>query len=279
MSMNNEILNHITDFSGKSLTSKINHGGSSHNAIYRGKNLTNLYTLDEIYSMIYSGLFNDLYVGDYITKTITSSLGGTEEVDFAFAEFNTYKGTGDTNVMNRNHAVMVPRHCFQTPAPMNQVVSTEGAYYNSYMNLGILPSYVTALQEVFGNHLLGHDELLSKTMKEDVASMAGSDHMGASVDWAWYNGYLTLLSEPQLYGTTVCSSSMYDVGACRTQLALFRFNPTLIQGKLGKNGDRTKFWLSGVSSSVEFCVCTATGAAYCLGAAEEHGVRPYFLLG
>lgn len=92
-------------------------------------------------------------------------------------------------------------------------------------------------------------------------------------------GYLTLLTEPQLYGTTVCSSSMYDVGSSRTQLALFRFNPTLIQGKLGKNGDRTRFWLNGVASSTEFCVCTGTGAAYCLGASDLYGVRPYFLLG
>lgn len=199
MSTNAEKLNHITDFSGKSLTPKINHGGSSHNAIYRGRNLTNVYTLDEIYSMIYSGLFNDLYVGDYITKTITSELGGTEEVDFAFAEFNTFKGTGDTNVMNRNHAVMVPRHCFQTPAYMNETATTEGAYYNSYMNRTLLPTYDTALREVFGeDHVLGHDELLSKTMSEEVASAAGGDRMGASVDWQWYNGLFDIINRTSI---------------------------------------------------------------------------------
>ena len=38
---------------------------AAHNSIYRGKNLTNVYTVDEICKRISDGTFKDLYIGDY----------------------------------------------------------------------------------------------------------------------------------------------------------------------------------------------------------------------
>lgn len=53
---------------------------AAHNSIYRGKNLTNVYTVDEICQRISAGTFKDLYVGDYFDISITTDLGGTETV-------------------------------------------------------------------------------------------------------------------------------------------------------------------------------------------------------
>ena len=35
--------------------------GQPHNGIFRGKDLTNVYTIDQMYSMIHSGKFDDLF--------------------------------------------------------------------------------------------------------------------------------------------------------------------------------------------------------------------------
>ena len=47
---------------------------AAHNSIYRGKNLTNVYTVDEICQRISAGTFKDLYVGDYFDISITTDL-------------------------------------------------------------------------------------------------------------------------------------------------------------------------------------------------------------
>lgn len=63
----------------------IDNGGLSHNGIFRGKNLTNVYTVDEMYEMIHSGNFDDLYLGDYFTKSITTDI----YTHFTGAEFDS----------------------------------------------------------------------------------------------------------------------------------------------------------------------------------------------
>jgi hypothetical protein len=54
--------------------SVIMHSPLNHNAIFRGKNLTNVYTIDQMYSMIHSGNFDDLFLGDYFTTSITTDI-------------------------------------------------------------------------------------------------------------------------------------------------------------------------------------------------------------
>jgi hypothetical protein len=46
----------------------------NHNAIFRGANLTNVYTVDEIYAKVHDGSFDDLYLGDYFTVSITTDI-------------------------------------------------------------------------------------------------------------------------------------------------------------------------------------------------------------
>lgn len=67
----------------------MNYNALNHNGIYRGKDLTNIYTVDEIYERVHNGTFEDLYLGDYFTKTITTDLYSTF-TGSAFVEGTTY---------------------------------------------------------------------------------------------------------------------------------------------------------------------------------------------
>lgn len=52
----------------------MNYNALSHNGIYRGKDLTNIYTVEEIYERVHNGTFEDLYLGDYITVSFPLTL-------------------------------------------------------------------------------------------------------------------------------------------------------------------------------------------------------------
>lgn len=133
---------------------------AAHNSIYRGKNLTNVYTVDEICKRISDGTFKDLYIGDYFDKSITTSLGGTETVRLVLAGFDVMWNNGDT-ALTKHHAVVVPKDCFKTKAKMNETNVTTGGYAGSDMHTKVLPVYAAALQNVLNNHIITHRELLT----------------------------------------------------------------------------------------------------------------------
>ena len=87
-----------------------------------------------------------------------------------------------------------------------------------------------------------------------------------------------LMSEIQVYGSTVLSSSFYDTGCDNIQFPLFRLAPNLKVAGLGHNGSRWWYWLSAVVSAAAFAYCYGDGCSDC-NAAGDGGVRPYFCIG
>ena len=84
------------------------HNGTIHNGIYRGKDLTNIYTVEQMYAMIHDGSFSDLFLGDYFTKSITTDIytvfsGSAFEQGVTYYEqggtltARTYTATSDTD--------------------------------------------------------------------------------------------------------------------------------------------------------------------------------------
>lgn len=73
----------------------INENPENHNGIYRGKDLTNIYTIEQIYERVHDGSFEDLYLGDYFTVHLTTDLY-TRFTDSAFVEGTTYYEMGGT---------------------------------------------------------------------------------------------------------------------------------------------------------------------------------------
>ena len=103
-----------------------------HNSIYRGKNLTGVYTIEQICSRISNGTFDDLFIGDYFDITISTSYTSSETVRCVLAGFDTYYMNGDSS-FNSHHAVIVPKNCFSALAPMNSTNTTKGGFIGSNM--------------------------------------------------------------------------------------------------------------------------------------------------
>lgn len=297
----------------------MNYSNLNHNGIFRGKDLTDVYTVDEMYERIHNGTFEDLYLGDYFTKSITTDiytkftgtefaagttyyersgadllnwtytetedaaydstktyytkLTKTENVTLMFAAFDYYYNCGDT-ALTIHHIVLIPRgYGFTTTAKMNETNTTTGGYLNSYMHQTVLPCYADSLKTVLNNHLLSHRTILSNAVNPSTPSMAGAGMTGAASGVGWATVELQLINEVQIYGTTVWSSSAYDVGVDNRQLPVFKFiNPV----HLG----RKYFWLRSVVSSTNFAGCSGDGGdAYSYGASSVLFVRPLILFG
>lgn len=250
--------------------------GQPHNGLYRGKNLTSVYTVDQIYAMVHSGTFDDLFLGDYFTVSITTTLPDetvkTENVSLMIAAFNYYYNTGDT-ALTTPHIILIPRNQgFATTAKMNATNTTEGGYLNSYMHQTVLPCYAASLKTALNNHVLSHRTWLTKTVNTSTPSMAGTGLTGAATACDWTTVDLQLMNEVQVYGTTVWSSSAYDVGTDNRKLPVFDFITPVQFG-------RDNCWLRSVVSSALFATCNFYGNANYITASNAHCVRPLILFG
>ena len=273
-----------------------NGGAGLHNSLFRGKNLTNIYSVDEICSRISSGTFEDLWIGDYFDITISSEYRSNEVVRCVLAGFDTYLHNGYPTSLESHHAVIVPKNCFADLHQMNttnttgkseNAENTSGlkAYAGSDMHNIVLPKYTAAISNAIGSsHLLTRCTLLSKEMNETTVSNAGGGFVGASTGWDWYETKLQLLSEVQVYGANVLSSSYYDTGESNLQLPLFKLDSTVKVCKAGGNdtvnaSNRIWWWLKNVADSMGFCGVDSHGNSYYGWASASRGVRPLFCIG
>ena len=259
---------------------------TDHNLVHTCKNLLQKYTLDELSMMISTGNFDDIYVGDYIEMEMTSTYR-TEKVRWLVAGINYFKHRTDVDITT-NHIVLVAEDCFVDQQKMNSSNVTTGGYASSSMYMTVLPNYDTAITNAFGSsHVLSYHQLLTTSTNTTAPSMAGNNFVGCSNNWAWATGAtnqphvtkLNLMSEPQLYGTKVFSSSFYDIGINNSQFPLFAQLPEKIRCGRGFNASvsaRYYFWLSSVVSTTYFAYCSNSGLASS-GASGSLGVRPFFL--
>ena len=272
-------LNEVTAaINSKGIMDIINTQGLSHNGIYRGKDLTSYFESGEMSKAIASGLFTDIYIGDYITKSIAVD-GTTYSVKWVVADFDYYYGVGDSECTT-HHVLMIPSVTVQLNVNMNDTNDTTGAYVGSKMWTTNMPLYKDAIISAFGeSHIVKHRELLSNAMTSTVTSMAGAGWVGASTNWAWTDVYVNIPNEPMIYGGTAFSSSAFDVGEANKQLSIFRFE-RFSKNKYSDNA-RKWFWLRAVASGSRFCIADSYGSAYCFDASNRYsngGIRPYFLL-
>ena len=85
------------------------------------------------------------------------------------------------------------------------------------------------------------------------------------------------MSEVNVYGTTVWSSSGYDTGIDNHQYAIFQLKPEFINSY---ENARFHYWLKSVSGATQFAGVGGWGDSYGVWSASYvHGVRPRFLIG
>lgn len=273
-------------------------GWQSHNIPRPGgfKDITSYYTAGELHDRISSG-YEDIFVGDYFKmkrsimcqNTDTSNNnGGSQWVTVAGC--GVLAGIGDNATPPARHLVLVPgqgeggQQSFGRHG-MNSTNTTEGGYKGSEMNTSVIGAVCTdsgsteagatinqQLKAEFGSLLITTRELLSNTLNKTGVNRLGTAD-GCASNWEWATCQAVLMSEAEVYGTTVWSSSGYDTGnACR-QLPLFFFS------KLAMNNRTAWYWLKSIASASRFCYFNSHGGAAFDGAGNATiFVRPRFAI-
>lgn len=239
----------------------------------------------------------DLYAGDYfqVSRAISapnqdSQYATTGSQWVTIAGINTLRGNGDNISMDYNHLVMVPGKgetgSFHFGRKrMNSTNTTTGGYVASEMHTATLGAVVSTgstaagatinqqLYAEFGSHLKTTRELLTNAMGASLNNRFGSAG-GASSGWGWVSCQAVLMSEVEVYGSTVWSSSGYDTGNACKQLPLFTFSKKAI------NNRSSWYWLKDIASSARFCGVGSFGDALYFDASGTNlYVRPRFVLG
>lgn len=243
------------------------YGASLHNSIYRGKDVTSYFLDGSLFTRISSGEFDDLYVGDYFMATINGV-----EITCRIAGFDIYLHCGDSgNGLTTHHAVIVPDEKI-TNAKINETLTTENGYKGSAMRQTTIPLINGYLQTVFGEHLITVRDCISNSVNATIASPGISTSTGISNSSEWTDSISDLMSEVEVFGTRVFSSSSHDIGISRGQFPMFRINPKLINIK------KTTMWLRAVVSSTSFACITDTGVATSHNVNLAHSVRPRWII-
>ena len=122
-------------------------------------------------------------------------------------------------------------------------------------------------------HVLEHTDVIPTNVDTNSMSANGQGSIGTTTyNTSYTNIKLGLVKEPMAYGCDIMSSSGRDAGCGKSQIALFRLDPTWIVGRESIN-----WWLGAVSSSTAFARCSGAGFAANDNATISLGVRPYFL--
>ncbi len=242
-------------------------------------------------------LFEDIFVGDYIkmSRPITcpaqdSSVATTGSQYVTIIGLDTLQGNGDNIDMNYHHAVMTAGQGFGGTQHfgrhrMNSTNTTVDGYVGSEMNTSILgavtsngstTSDATINQQLyaeFGSHLKTTRELCSNGINESGYNRFGSN-TGCSNNWVWGSFQAILMSEIEVYGSIVWSSSGHDTGNAKMQMPLFTYN------RQAMNNRSSWYWLKDSASGAHFCNCYLDGGAYYYDAGNVLGhVRPRFVIG
>lgn len=159
-----------------------------------------------------------LKVGDY--KTINGH-------DYVIAGLNCMKGSHEyTCTDNHVGLIVIPHttHAWNESGNTYTGADDRGAGYKNsdlhyYLKNTLLPLVETDLGAA---NLLAHSKLLSNAVNQSGINRFG-EATGCSSGWGWEaNCKICALSEVQVYGSVIWSSSGYDTGEACQQLDVFR---------------------------------------------------------
>ena len=229
-----------------------------HNSIYRGKDISANEADGSMYTNISSGTFDDIFVGDYFTKTIN----GTNYV-LRVAGCDSYLNRGDT-ALTKHHIVVVPDTAWST-CPISNTGSIDGGYVSSQMYTDTLPLWAGYLTTAFGTHLLTLRELLVNAISSTTPS-----------GWALFDSKVGLMTSEEVAGCgafgVFSSGYSFNIGIAYGQLPLFRLSPDRIC-------IRHMYWLRNIVNIATFAVIDASGNLERNNVANSQWLRPKFLLG
>lgn len=245
--------------------------GTNHNAIFRGKNMGtfNRAEFDAFLTahQVSTGVFEDLYLGDYFVIQ-----DGTYNVEWMIAGFDCSINSGDTAFTAHSLALIPRGPGFLYGTPMNSTNTTAGGYAGSEMHALLNGTVYNNLKNGFGDHILKRRVLLTNSVNTSAVSPGCTSWTGCADGWAWYDSYLTLMTEVQVCGPTVWCGG-FNVGEGYEKLPVLNFISPVQYG-------RGNFWLRGVASSTYFAAVHDDGSAdYVAASGTWLYVRPLILVG
>ena len=261
----------VDAINSKGIMDIINTQGLSHNCIYRGKNwgtFTSLSAVEQFLSDhgVSTGLFKDLYLGDYFVLR-----DGTYNKAWEIAGFDMFYNCGDTP-LTTHHLNLIPRNNLRT-SKMNDTNDTTGGYYNSYMHKTVIPEVDTNMAKILGSHLLTRRAWLTDAVNKDVDSNGGPGWTGASSSGNWYSVKSVLMNEMNIWGAPIRSSNGLDNVGDPQKMPIFNFRNHVCNA-------REWFWLRCVASASNFASANYSGgAAYDNAGNAGGGVRPLICVG
>lgn len=283
-----------------------------HNANPRGKNITAYLTDGSLWDRIKGTngfkLFEDLFVGDYLTA---------DGQEYMIVDFDYYIRVGSVDI-TEHHLVMMPRENMNIPAgtqlhgssetlelintanagvtvknPETATIkkwnatmeapnanSTDGGYKYSRMRQVIIRAADTIVINAFGaTH--------AKPITVWYPNPASASDSGLASNGAWFKNddwtapdrksICDLPNETQIYGQqiwgrgSVYTDLGYEVGADKWQFSLFRYNRDRANIRIG-------WWLRSVGSDSYAAGVGTGGHASTASTSSACGVRPRFLL-
>lgn len=216
-------------------------------------NLTNLFTAISEQDLTKYG-YN---IGDYFV--------GTSGYTYTLADIDTfYGGYNENAVVNTHHiAVVVNTH---SEGKWNTTDSTSGGYTSSLLRTTLNGTVLTTIKSDFlalfggetgAEHLLAHKLLLSTS---------------SGYDWTSDPEYISALSEAQVYGENVWTTSGTSTGEAWKWLEVFRkYSFNLILGDIW-------FWLRNIVSGTAACNANGGGIAHNDNASHDGGIVGMILM-
>lgn len=145
---------------------------------------------------------------------------------YVIAGLNCMKGTNsDTATVNHVGLIVIP-HTTQKWNKSGNTYTGENSRGAGYLNCDLhyyLKNTVLPLArtDLGASNLIAHNKLLSSYVDSERYNRLGFNS-GCSSEWAYSNEYISALSEIQVYGSIVWSSSGYDTGEACQQLEVFK---------------------------------------------------------
>lgn len=236
----------------------------THNGIYRGKDITDLFYDGTLSQQIAAGTFDDVFIGDYI-------IGKVSKRKYLVADINYRLNMGDTECKTP-HILMIPERIMGT-AKMNDTNITTGAYVGSKMYIEYLMPFKEVIYNDFeSEHIVSHRNLFANATTNGYESAGG-----------WFHSDIELMNEIMVYGSNIFhniqngANLAYNYTMDKQQLSLFRLKPDLTVAR-NDAGERYWYWLRDVVSASDFANVGHYGIADNGSASASSGVRPAFLI-
>lgn len=291
----------------------------NHNGIFRGRNLSNVYTWDEIYERVHNGTFEDLYLGDYKSVTITTDIMTRFTGETFESGVEYYEMGGGTDVTARTWTLTEDTEpqsgkVYATKQAAAESVDLMIAAFNYYNNMGsalLTTPHILLIPR--GGGFINTANM--NTTNTTVGGYYNSDMHQITLP-CYAKSLKTalndhLLSHKTMLSDTINASTPSMAGAgftgassnfawVTTELQLMTeqqvygsrawtssaYDIGIDYVKLPVFNfmnpvmfDRRDFWLRSVVSSTYFADCTSNGLASSYGASNALNVRPLILFG